>query len=164
LLLLSSDRLLVAATMWDTRSHIAQQPLGFNFTSLLVVPAPVDPCRGHTIPCVESVGIVLSHLLFSGKTLAELIEHQIGVDGRDASDQDYQHPLHGFYLRSHPLTGNDEGTAKFRAETLRVYCSLGSPKPYRHEQSRSAGRRCSSWSSAAGKRHPAAPNLSGRLG
>ena len=88
-MLLRRDRRLIAATMRDARPHVAQQPLGFNITGLLVVPPPIDRCRSHAITSVESISIMLSHLLLSSETVAELVEDQIGVDGRDAADQDH---------------------------------------------------------------------------
>ncbi|KYG97880.1 hypothetical protein SE91_04400 [Bradyrhizobium sp. DOA1] len=84
--------------MGDTSPHVAQEPFGLNLAGFLVVPAPVYPSRSDAIPCLESIGIVLSHLLLSGETFTELVEHQISVDRRDTAHQDHQHPLHLCYL------------------------------------------------------------------
>src|SRR5262249_14892117 len=99
----SVDRLLIAATMRDARPDVTQQPLGFDIACLLVVPAPVDPCRGHAIPRVEGISVMLSHLLFGCETVTELVEDEIGVDGRDAADQDHKHPLHSQHSLLLPL-------------------------------------------------------------
>ncbi|WP_157788325.1 hypothetical protein [Bradyrhizobium japonicum] len=86
MLLRSGDWLLIAATMRDARPHVAQQPFGLNIAGFLVVPTSVDPSRCHTVPRIERISIVLSHLLLSGEAVAELVEYQISVHGRDAAD------------------------------------------------------------------------------
>jgi hypothetical protein len=142
LLLLRSDRLLIATTVRDASPNIAQQPFGLNIAGLPVVPPPVDPCRSHAVPHLEDVCIVLPHLLLSGETVAELIEDQIGVDGRDTADQDYQHPFHGFCLRSCLLTTNNEACANVPATGLAGPALLNFPRPDADEVDRFPGFVC----------------------
>jgi hypothetical protein len=92
-LLQRRDRLLIAATMWDTRSHVAQQPFGLKIVGLLVIPTPVNSCRSRAVPRIEGISTVLSQLLLGSETVAEFVEHQIGIDQRDAAHQNYERPF-----------------------------------------------------------------------
>jgi hypothetical protein len=133
LLLRSGDRLLIAAAMRDARPDVTQHSLGFDIARLLVVPAPVDPCRGHAIPRVEGISIVLPHLLFSRETVTELVEYEIGVDGRDPADQDHKHPFHSQHslllslpIRETVAVRGSSGDGQQQEEALRDWCALHS--------------------------------------
>lgn len=61
---------------------------------LLSIPSSIDVRHGPSIPSLECVGVVLSHLLLGGEAVGELVEHQVRIDRGYAADQDNKHPLH----------------------------------------------------------------------
>jgi hypothetical protein len=83
---------------------------------------------------------MLSHLLLGGQTVTELIEYEIGIDGRDATYEDHKHPFHGFRLRSRLLIGNDDAPAKFRPRRQPI--SLARHAGVRSSDPNSAGFAC----------------------
>lgn len=80
--------------MRDTGANIGEKSLGLEIASFRVFTASLDVCGRPTVPSLERVRIVLSHLLFGCETIREFVEDQIGIHGRDAADQNHEHPFH----------------------------------------------------------------------
>jgi len=49
------------ADRFRRKGHMAQRPFGPEVTCLRILTSPVDVCCGPSIPCLERVGVVLSH-------------------------------------------------------------------------------------------------------
>ena len=68
--------------------------LAWRSRDLCVFASSLDIGRGPSVPGLESVRVVLSHLLLGGKAIGKLVENQVGVDRGHASYQDNEHPFH----------------------------------------------------------------------
>jgi len=83
-----------AARMRNARTDVAEQAFGLEIADLRVFAPSLDIGRGPSVPGLESVRIVLSHLLLGGEAIGELVEDQVGVDRGHSSYQNNEHPFH----------------------------------------------------------------------
>src|SRR3954451_21254856 len=84
----------VAARMRNARTDVAEQAFGLEIADLRVFAPSLDIGRGPSVPGLESVRIVLSHLLLGGEAIGELVEDQVGVNRCHPSRQHNEHPFH----------------------------------------------------------------------
>ena len=85
---------LTAISVGNAGTHIAEQSSSLRISCSPVVPPSFSIGSSGAIPRLECVRVVLSHLRFGVEAFAEFVEHQVGIDRRDACYQDHKHPLH----------------------------------------------------------------------
>ena len=87
---------LITVSVRYASAYVAQHSPSLHIPRPPVVPPTFGIGRSRAIPSIECVSVVLAHLLFSGETLTELVEYQIGTDRRNAAYKDHKHPFHDF--------------------------------------------------------------------
>ena len=86
--------MLITVIKGHASAHVAEKPLGLNFSCSGIVASPFKTGCRATVPNLECISIVLAHLFLGCEAVRELLEHEVRVHGGDAADQDNQHPFH----------------------------------------------------------------------